>query len=102
MQIGKMIAAHQQFAERTARLNHAKSTVQPPFVSLDFMRKGAAQVLARVIEALLRIPCAIEQLAPQRTRAAIELPLQIYDIRHNQFGRSARGRSAKVRDEIGN
>ena len=66
------------------------------------MRKTALQGFARVIEPLLRVAYAVEQLAAQRARATIDLALEIDDVRDNQFGGGARGRRAQIRDKIAN
>jgi hypothetical protein len=75
MEIGQIVAAHQQFANRTARLYDPESMIQAVFEALNFMRETALQGFARVIQALLRIPYTVEQLASQRPRAPIDLPL---------------------------
>src|SRR6516164_1151863 len=102
MEISKMVAAHHQLAQRTACLHHTKSMAQPPFVSLNLVRKTAPQGIARVIEALLRVANAIQQLVAQRACATVDLALEIYDIRDNQFGGGARGGRAQVCDKITN
>src|SRR5215475_1838990 len=102
MEISKMVASHHQLAQRTARLHHTKSMVQPPFVSLNLVRKTALQGIARVIKALLRVANAIQQLAAKRECATVDLPLEIYDIRDNQFGGSARRGRAQVSHKIAN
>src|SRR5512132_4332372 len=102
MEIGKMIAAHHQFAHRTARLHHTQGMVQTALVALNLMRETTLQGIPRVVEPLLRVAYAVQQLAAQRACATIDLPLYIDDVRDNQFGGSARGRRAQVRDEIAN
>src|SRR6476620_7922734 len=102
MQIGKMVAAHHQFVHGTARLHHTQGMVQTPLVALNFMRETTLQGVPRVVDPLLGVAYAVKQLAPQCARATIDLTLEIYDIRHNQFGRSARGRCAQVCHKIAN
>src|SRR6267154_4076985 len=76
--------------------------VQTALAALNLMRETTLQSIPRVVEPLLRIAYAVQQLAAQRARATIDLALEIYDIRNNQFGGSARGRRAQIRDKIAN
>src|SRR5438552_5971799 len=76
--------------------------VQTALVALNLMRQTTLQGVPRVVEPLLRVAYAVQQLATQRVRATIDLPLEIYDIRDNQFGGSARCRCAQIRDKIAN
>jgi hypothetical protein len=48
---------------------------QTALVALNLMRKTTLQGLARVVEPLLRVAYAIQQLAAQRACATIDLPL---------------------------
>src|SRR6266513_1316307 len=76
--------------------------VQTALVALNFMRETTLQGIPRVVEPLLRVAYAIQQLTAQRARAAIDLALEIYDIRDNQFGGSARRRRAQICDKVAN
>src|SRR6266550_7695038 len=76
--------------------------VQTALVALNLMRETTLQGIPRVIETLLRVAYAVQQLAVQRARATIDLALEIYDIRDNQFGGSARGRCAQICDKVAN
>ena len=76
--------------------------VQTALVALNLMRETTLQGIPRVVEPLLRVAYAVQQLAAQRARATIDLALEIYDIRDNQFGGSARCRCAQIRDKIAN
>src|SRR5437773_7858065 len=100
MQIGKMVSAHHQLAHWTARLHHTQGMVQTAVVALNLMRETTLQGIPRVVEPLLRVAYAIQQLTAQRARAAIDLALEIYDIRDNQFGGSARRRCAQICDKV--
>src|SRR5919106_160556 len=100
MKIGGMVATHHQFAYRTARLQYTKSMVQTALVVFNLVRETTLQSVVCVIEPLLRVTNAIEQLALQRAPATLNLALEIHDIRDNQFGGSAWGRCAQVCDEI--
>src|SRR6266566_1795311 len=102
MQIGKMVAAHHQLAHWTACLHHTQGMVQTALVALNLMRQTTLQGVPRVVEPLLRVAYAVQQLAAQRARATIDLALEIYDIRDNQFGGSARGRRAQICDKVAN
>src|SRR3954447_19672552 len=73
---------------------------KPMLPRVELVPETALQSLACVIESLLRIADAIQQLAAQRTRATVDLSLKVGDVRHNQFRRTAWGRCAQVRDEI--
>ena len=75
MEIGKMVAAHQQLAHGAARLHRTNGMVQPALVALNLVRKTALQGIPRVVEPLLRVAHASQQLAAQRARATIDLPL---------------------------
>src|SRR5262245_17385373 len=100
MQIGKTVAAHHELAHGTARLQHAKSMQEAALVTVELVRQAALQGLACMIKSLLRVAQAVEQLAPQRARATLDLPLEIDYVRDNQFRGSTRSGSAQVRDEI--
>src|SRR6266850_31310 len=76
--------------------------VQTALAALNLMRETTLQGIPRVIEPLLRVTYAVQQLAAQRARAPIDLALEIYDIRDNQFGGSARGRCAQICDKVAN
>src|SRR6266850_1082839 len=76
--------------------------VQTALAALNLMRETTLQGIPRVIEPLLRVAYAVQQLAAQRARATIDLALEIYDIRDNQFGSSARGRRAQICDKVAN
>ena len=76
--------------------------VETALVALNLMRETTLQGIARVIEPLLRVAYAVQQLAAQRARATIDLALEIDDIRDNQFGGSTRGRRAQICDKIAN
>src|SRR5512132_3288882 len=76
--------------------------VQTTLVTLNLMRETTLQGIPRVVQPLLRVAYVVQQLAAQRARATIDLPLEIYDIRHNQFGGSARGRRAQSCDKVAN
>src|SRR6266481_8163635 len=76
--------------------------VQTALVALNLMRETTLQGIPRVVEPLLRVAYAVQQLPAQRARATIDLALEIYDIRDNQFGGSARGRRAQICDKIAN
>ena len=76
--------------------------VETALVALNLMRETTLQGLASVIEPLLRVAYAVQQLAAERVRATINLPLEIYDIRDNQFGRGAWGRRAQICHKIAN
>ena len=78
-----MVAAHHELMHGTARLHHTQSMVQTALVSLNLMRETTLQGIPRVVEPLLRVAYAIQQLAAQRARATIDLTLEIYDIRDN-------------------
>jgi hypothetical protein len=75
MEIGKMIAAHHELAHRTACLHYTKSVLEAPLVTLNLVHETTLQGLTRVIQALLSVPYAVEQLSPQRARATIDLSL---------------------------
>src|SRR6266508_1027285 len=66
------------------------------------MRETTLQGIPRMVEPLLRVAYTVQQLAAQRARATIDLPLQIDDVGDNQFGGSAWGRRAQVCDKIAN
>src|SRR5215216_4678569 len=66
------------------------------------MRETTLQGIPHVVQLLLRVAYAVQQLAAKRARATIDLALEIHDIRDNQFGGSARGRSAQICDKIAN
>src|SRR5207244_10386110 len=100
MQITETVAPHHELAHGTARLQHAKRMQEAALVRVDLMRKTALQRLTRVIEPLLRVTDAIQQLASQRARATVDPPLEVNNIRNNQFRGSTRRRRAQVRDEI--
>src|SRR6266700_7729033 len=100
MEIGKMVSAHHQLAHWTACLHHTQGMVQTALVALNLMRETTLQGIPRVVEPLLRVAYAIQQLASQRARATIDLTLEIYDIRGNQFGGSARSRCAQICDKV--
>src|SRR5437763_3118317 len=100
MEIGKLVAAHHEFAYGTACLHHTNSFVEASFVTLDFVRKTALQGMLRVVQPLLRVAYAVEQLLTQRARATIDLALEIDDIRDNQFRGSTGGRRTQVCDKI--
>jgi hypothetical protein len=51
--------------------------VQTALVAFNLMFKTALQGIPRVIEPLLRVAYAVQQLAAQRACATIELPLGI-------------------------
>src|SRR6266550_1421123 len=74
--------------------------VQTALVALNLMRETTLQGIPRVIETLLRVAYAVQQLAVQRARATIDLALEIYDIRDNQFGGGARGRRTQICDKV--
>ena len=92
MEIGKTIAAHYQLPRKLSGLQCGHDVGQTALVALNLMRETTLQRIPRVIEPLLRVAYAIQQLAAQRARATIDLALEIYDIRDNQFGGSAWGR----------
>src|SRR5512132_2010879 len=73
---------------------------QTALVALNLMRKTTLQGIPRVVEPLLRVAYAIQQLAAQRARATVDLALEIYDIRDDQFGRGAWGRCAQICDKV--
>ena len=64
MQIGETVAPHHKLAHWTACLQHAKSVKEAALVTVDFMRKTALRNFAGVIESLLRVARAVEQLLP--------------------------------------
>jgi hypothetical protein len=76
--------------------------VQTALVALNLMCETTLQGIPCVVEPLLRVAYAVQQLAAQRVRATIDLALEIYDIRDNQFGRGAWGRRAQICDKIAN
>src|SRR4051794_37006145 len=96
MQIGKMVAAHHQFAHGTARLHHTKSMIQSAFVALNFVGETTLQGVPSVIESLLRVAYTVQQLAAERVRATFDLPLDVDEIRDNQFGGGAWRRRAQI------
>src|SRR5262245_21025972 len=100
MQIGKTVAAHHELAYGTARLQHAKSMQEAALVTVDLVGETTLQGLACVIESLLRVAQAVEQLAPQRARATLDLSLEIDYVRDNQFGGGTRSGGAQVGDKI--
>src|SRR6476660_4376362 len=102
MKVVKMVATHHQFVHGTARLHHTQGMVQTALVALNLMRETTLQGVPRVVDPLLRVAYAVKQLAPQRARATIDLALEIYDIRDNQFGRGTWGRRAQICDKIAN
>jgi hypothetical protein len=70
MKVGKIVAAHHQFAHGTARLHHTQRMVQTALVALNLMRETTLQGLARVIEPLLRVAYAVQQLAASKAEPA--------------------------------
>ena len=102
MEIGKIVAAHHQFPRKLSGLQGRRNVKQTALVTLNLMRETALQGIPHVVEPLLRVAYAVQQLAAQRARAAIDLALKIDDIRDNQFGGSARGRRAQICDKVAN
>src|SRR5437879_13588046 len=98
MQISETVAPHHELAHGTARLQHAKSMQEGALVRVDLMRKTALQHLACVIEPLLRVTDAIQQLASQSARAAFGLLPKIDDVRNSPLRGSTPWRCAQVRN----
>src|SRR6478752_7126207 len=80
MEIGKMVPAHHELPRKLSGLQCVNHIQEAPLVALNFVRKTALQGIARMIESLLSIPHAVEQLTPQRARATIDLALEIGDV----------------------
>src|SRR5438552_10093458 len=100
MEIDKSIAAHHEFAHRTAHLQRGSDVEETAPVTVDLVREAALQNLACVIQALLRVAYPVQQLACERAGATVDPPLKIDNIRHNQFRRGARRWRAQIRNEI--
>ena len=66
------------------------------------MRKATLQNFAGVIEPLLRVAHPVEQLASDCTRAVIQVPAKIGNVRDNEFRCRARSRGAQIGHEIAN
>src|SRR5258705_13334602 len=100
MKIGKMVPAHHELPRKLSGLQCGHDVGETPLVALNFMRETTLQGIPRVVEPLLSVAYAVQQLAAQRARATIDLALEIYDIRDNQFGGSARRRCAQICDKV--
>ena len=68
-------------------------------VTVDLVREAALQSLARVVESLLRVAYAVQQLARERAGATVDAPLEIVNIGHNQFRCRARCGRAEIRGD---
>src|SRR5258705_1239156 len=102
MKIGKMVRANHELPRKLSGLQCGHDVGETPLVALNFMRETTLQGIPRVVEPLLSVAYAVQQLAAQRARATIDLALEIYDIRDNQFGGRARGRRPQIRDKVAN
>src|SRR5215211_3201160 len=102
MEIGKMVTAHHQLPRKLSGLQRSGDMVQTALVALNLMRETTLQGIPHVVQLLLRVAYAVQQLVAKRARATIDLALEIHDIRDNQFGSSARGRRAQIRDKVAN
>jgi hypothetical protein len=71
-------------------------------VAVDPVCEATLQSLARVIQPLLRLADAVQQLARKRARTTVDLSLKIRDVGDDQFCRgTGRGRP-QIRNEIAN
>src|SRR5262245_35970865 len=100
MQIGKTTAAHHELARRTARLQRTRDVHETALVVLELVREATLQSLSCMIQTLLGVADPAKQLTRDRARATVESPLQIDNVRHDQFSSSARRGRAQIGDEI--
>ena len=83
MQVGKTVPAHHELPRKLSGLQRSGHVYEAALVHVDLVRKTTLQRFARVVQTLLRVAYAIEQLPAQRVRATVDLPVEIDDVRDN-------------------
>ena len=71
-----MVAAHHELPRKLSGLQCGHDVVQTTLVALNLMRETTLQGIPRVVEPLLHVMYAVQQLTAQRACATIDLALE--------------------------